>query len=90
MRVKMKGELTGTRNGEPWPRPGGEIDLPDDEAAALCANGMAVQVKVEAPKVEAPRVETAVVAEDSEQATGLTTKTGPVKRGPGRPRKNPE
>lgn len=41
MRVAMKLQISGTRNGEPWPARGETIDLPDDEAAALVAQGAA-------------------------------------------------
>ena len=41
MRVTMKLQISGTRNGEPWPARGETIDLPDDEAAALVAQGAA-------------------------------------------------
>ena len=51
MRVQMRRVITGTRDGVEWPPPGGEIDLPDDEGAHLCAVGMAVPVVTE-PKVE--------------------------------------
>lgn len=79
-----------------WPPLGGEIDVGEAEGADLIASGMAVEVKVE-PKAEKkavdtdpkPVVETATVEEkEPEKATGLTTGNGPVKRGPGRPRKN--
>jgi len=62
MRVKIKGDMSGTRDGQPWPTRGEEIDLPDDEGAALCAQGMAEPVaKKDADKVEkalAPEPET--------------------------------
>lgn len=35
MRVVIRTQLSGTRNGEYWPAPGGSIDLPDDEANDL-------------------------------------------------------
>jgi len=38
----MKVDVTGTRNGDPWPARGEEIDLPDDEAKDLCAAGIAM------------------------------------------------
>jgi hypothetical protein len=41
MRIKLLAEITGTRNGEPWPKRGEEIDLPDDEAATMVSVGMA-------------------------------------------------
>jgi hypothetical protein len=37
----MRDQISGTRNGEPWPPPGVEIDLPDQEAVKYCANGLA-------------------------------------------------
>ncbi|GAA4849716.1 hypothetical protein GCM10023403_10600 [Pseudonocardia benzenivorans] len=40
MRVRMKHQISGTRDGVEWPAPGEEIDLPDDEAAAVCHTGM--------------------------------------------------
>lgn len=92
MRVKMKVGISGSRNGVDWPPLGEAVDLPDDEAAEMCANGMAEPVKAES------KVEKATPEDKSEKATvdaPLTTAadsagaTTPVKRGPGRPRKNP-
>ena len=40
----MKIQLTGTRNGVRWPAPGGEVTLPDNEGADLCAAGLAEPV----------------------------------------------
>jgi hypothetical protein len=86
MKIRIKGVISGTRNGMDWPKRGEEVDFPDDEAAQLCAAGLAEAVKSE----PAPPVETATVEEKVETATPaapLTTSTGPAKRGPGRPRK---
>lgn len=44
MRVRMKVDVSGTRNGGRWPRKGQEIDLPAAEAADLCAAGHAERV----------------------------------------------
>lgn len=41
LRVRMKTHITGYRDGQEWPQRGGEIDLPDDEAHDLEANGYA-------------------------------------------------
>jgi len=41
VRVAMKHQISGTRNGDPWPARGETIDLPDDEAGALLAQGAA-------------------------------------------------
>lgn len=62
MLVKMKFQMSGYRmvpdaasknpshegyRADLWPEPGGVVDLPDDEAAALIRNGMAEEVPVE-------------------------------------------
>ena len=45
MRIRMLVEKTGPRHdGHAWPGPGGEIDVPDDEGRALCAQGDAMPV----------------------------------------------
>ncbi|MDP8928668.1 MAG: hypothetical protein M3O70_08870 [Actinomycetota bacterium] len=46
MKIRMKVEVTGTRNGQKWPPVGGVIDLPDDEAAEYCRQGYADPVAV--------------------------------------------
>ncbi|MEY4373220.1 MAG: hypothetical protein RL219_1989 [Actinomycetota bacterium] len=63
MKIRMKVDISGTRNGEPWPAQGEIIDLPDDEAQSLIDNNMAEAVaktKAETAAVE-PAEETAVV-----------------------------
>lgn len=58
MQVTMIGEISGSRDGVPWPRIGETINLPDDEAIQLIGNRMAVPtVDPEYP------VETAVVVD---------------------------
>jgi hypothetical protein len=37
----MREQILGTRNGQSWPPPGGEIDLPEGEASKLVASGRA-------------------------------------------------
>jgi len=62
VRVTMKARITGTRNGVDWPAPGETVDLPQDEAEQLVANGLAVvdgassarTASVETAAVEAP------------------------------------
>jgi len=44
MRIKLLAEITGTRNGVPWPKRGEEVDLPDEEATTMVAVGMAEAV----------------------------------------------
>lgn len=41
MLVKMKQQVSGTRDGANWPAKGETIDVPDTEAEALIANGIA-------------------------------------------------
>lgn len=49
MKVRMKQQLTGSRNGLRWPAPGEVIDVLDAEAVDLLAAGLAEAVK-DAPK----------------------------------------
>lgn len=44
-KVKMKFQITGTRDGVDWPSPGETIDVPADEAASLVAQGVAEPVE---------------------------------------------
>ena len=73
MHVKLKVDMSGTRDGAPWPARGETLEVDDAEGADLCAAGMAEPVT----KRDAEKAETATAPE-------------PEKRGPGRPRKNPE
>lgn len=41
MKVRMRVGISGTRNGQDWPPPGGLLDVDDDEGAQLCAGGLA-------------------------------------------------
>ena len=55
MKVRMVAQRTGPRyDGQDWPGPGGEIDLPEEEAGALVAAGDAVQLP--GPEPEEARV----------------------------------
>lgn len=51
MRIKLKAQITGTRNGLDWPKPGAVVDLPDDEAVSLCASGIATPVGEDRPEM---------------------------------------
>lgn len=82
MRVTMKVDLSGTRNGQPWPRRGETVDLPDGEAAQLCASGMAETAKGNAETATPKPAETTAIPEPE-----VTEPPKPEKRGPGRPRK---
>lgn len=52
MKVRMKEQILGTRDGVAWPPAGGEIELPDHEAKKLCAAGSAVPVDSSQDDVE--------------------------------------
>lgn len=59
MRVVMRVNITGYRDGVPWPEVGGLVDVPDHEAEGLVANGYAepaasVPEPVAAPVPEYP------------------------------------
>lgn len=62
MKVKLFGQISGSRNGQEWPKPGTIVDLPDDEAQALVRQCMAVELDDEdakAPVSDFGKVETA-------------------------------
>jgi hypothetical protein len=61
MLVRLLVELSGTRNGEQWPKLGQVMDLPDTEAMHMLNAGMVVAVS-EASEV----VETAAVSVPAE------------------------
>jgi hypothetical protein len=54
MRVRLTSQISGTRQGQEWPEPGTEIDLPDDEARNLLTAGTAVEVDHDAGTVMVP------------------------------------
>jgi len=60
VKVTLKVDVSGSRDGQPWPRRGSLVDLPDQEAADLCAAGLAE------PVASRPKAEKAV-APDAEQ-----------------------
>ncbi|MCO5986568.1 hypothetical protein NE235_10685 [Actinoallomurus spadix] len=57
MRVKMRHQISGTRDGQDWPAPGEEIDLPEDEAVSVLNSGMAEAIEDadEPEKATAPK-----------------------------------
>lgn len=79
MKIKMKVGMSGALDGVPYPPRGVEWEVNDIAGAQLCAKGLAEPV-VEEPE---EKVEKAVAPEPEKRADE------PVKRGPGRPRKNP-
>jgi len=67
MKVRLKVDVSGSRDGVAWPRRGGSVDLPKEEAMQMCRNGMAEPVDSSSDDVE-----TATVPDDSSKR-GLTT-----------------
>lgn len=65
MRVRMKVALSGSYNGEPWPRVGETADLPDDEAAHLLTAGLVTATD----ESEQPAKEETATAPAAETAT---------------------
>ena len=55
MKVRMKQQLTGSRNGLRWPAPGEVIDVLEVEAADLVGAGLAEPVKAEKPADKAEK-----------------------------------
>lgn len=68
MNVTMLCQISGTRDGVDWPAPGETIDVPDDEAASLVANGLA-----KAADEPAPAPATDPTRKGSRQATNEPT-----------------
>jgi hypothetical protein len=79
VKIKMKVDISGSRNGQPWPARGETVEVPDGEGADLCAAGMAEPVSSRKSTVEK-----AVPNDDSEKReddgakTPLTTESAPA------------
>lgn len=82
MEVRLLVEITGTRDGKPWPPRGNVIDLPDEEARHMIAAEQAVPAT--GPAARGPRAaERAIVPDDDVEfrqakERPLTTAGGPV------------
>ena len=60
MKIRMTEERTGPRyDGRPWPAVGGEIEVADDEGAAVCEHGWAVPVPEERKAETRPALDSA-------------------------------
>lgn len=70
MRILMLADISGTIDGQDWPRKGNEFDVPETVAADLIANGFAEPVTRKTAKVE-----TAAVDPVTETATAPKTRT---------------
>ena len=79
--VRMRKQISGTRNGQYWPAPGGTIEVSDDEVELLIRNGQAVH-EGEALPPEYEEEELAVVDQtDVETATVPRRGRRPVSAG---------
>lgn len=75
MLVLMLGQVSGLRDGKPWPPPGHTVDLPDDEGARLVQQQMAV------PAVDPDTgVEIAVREQSAVEKRAALVKTRTVKK----------
>ena len=63
MKVRMKVQMSGTRNGEEWPAKGEVAELPTAEAAHYVASGIAEEVTAPEAAPEQPETATAPAAE---------------------------
>ena len=66
--AKLLVSISGTRNGEDWPRAGSIVELPDDECAQLVQQGNAVLADL---------AEEQATASEAGVETAVTTKRGP-------------
>jgi hypothetical protein len=59
-KYEVRVQISGTRNGEDWPNIGGQIDLPEVEAADYLAAGFVIETATvsTAPKVSTRKTET--------------------------------
>lgn len=71
----MKVQMSGTRNGEDWPAPGGTIEVSKDESETLFSHGLAVPFEGKADN-QAPELAVAVKPETATRKGGLTTANG--------------
>lgn len=84
MRVRLLVEITGTRDGEPWPPLGDVVDLPDAEATDLVRGGLAVEASDPRPASDSTPVETAatVAPETAAEPAPRPRKTAARRKSP--------
>lgn len=54
MQVRVIQEMSGLRDGKPWPAVGGLIEVPDAEAADLIRAQVAELITEDAPRADVP------------------------------------
>lgn len=57
MQVRMRVQISGTRDGVDWPAPGESIKVGDGEGRDLCAAGLAEPIAEEPRKATARKAE---------------------------------
>lgn len=57
MRIRMLADISGTIDGQDWPRKDNEFDVPENVAADLFANGFAEPVTRKTAKVETTTID---------------------------------
>jgi hypothetical protein len=80
MTVRLTGEITGARNGAPWPPAGTEIELPEEEALGLINSGMARASDVAPDEVQARRLAAAEATLDDATRAQVTHATSTRER----------
>lgn len=80
MKIRMKADISGNRNGQPWPRRGETVDIPKAEAADLCAAGLAEPVADRDGDVEkaVPNDDSEKRSEASQASQQQPEQSGPV------------
>ncbi|WDO09955.1 hypothetical protein ME763_32210 [Streptomyces murinus] len=78
MKIRMKTDVSGSRDGQPWPRRGSTLEVPDAEGADLCKAGIAEPVA----KKDAEAVEKATPPDDAEQRQAADDDQQPQQQGP--------
>jgi hypothetical protein len=68
----MKVDVSGSRDGQPWPKRGEIFDVSDAEGEGLCSSGLAVPAAGSDGDVEK------AVPEDDAEKRALTTETAPA------------
>jgi len=72
-KVTMKRQVSGTRNGKPWPKAGETVEVSDDEAASLIRQGNATSADDGPPSGSAPKGDWVAYADTLDVDTdGLT------------------
>lgn len=71
--IRLLQQMSGSRNGVPWPELGAEMEVGEDEAALLTSGQTPIAELVE-DKAEPPAAPAPPVAEDAETAPKPTTR----------------